>query len=741
MPNRAQPRTAEDQNKWVEFIQYALPPLRPDVYTLAVKQTVPSQDPGSFEVDRTFVVQGERYTLQSDEINSVFPPNNANGEFDGVLPHVVFNKCTVPWQRAIKEDDKADEFYPWLAVLLFNDGEQPTIKKVTAKDLIPTGTPITVVGSTITGTGTLASNTLSYSNSTLNPMGYGETPDMPTQVIDIDPALFSRIAPSLSDMGYLAHIRELDTSEGVDNKDDSSQVAVVMGNRVPATNLTTHAYLVSFENFADYLPDKNGAPSSKIQPGITSIRLICYLSWSYTANDLDQNLEKLLENLNQVNGVQGLTTLQLPITGATPTPDQISQAMAAQAAGSITPEQGKVLVQNALNMGYVPFDHHIRHGGNTVSFFRGPLSPYPIENSLKTPIATPDSANRYDPQTGLFDVSYGAAWQLGQLLILQNKGIANVLYEWKRNLSEQDAIQAEQALIESLFNGQDMFNSFFKPRKAHLDLLDTQLPQSVADWLGQLALLKGVPFNYLVPDERLLPQESLRFFYLDMNWIDALLDGAFSIGRTTTGEGQADNLRFYEIRTRAYAAMKTHRKNKSSAKVSATNPSSQYTGFLMRSQANVGWPDLHFKGYSDIAGTNEIKKLSLVKLSQDVVFCIFDGVVKLVTISETPMQLHLGVEGTSGSYFTTLREVEGDPGKQYTNDPSKKIQPCAIKSAPIACVGTRSDNQTLLITDAASIIQTRLVNDFQQTFPNGFTSAEFALEMTKGVVLVEYENS
>ena len=40
----------------------------------------------------------------------------------------------------------------------------------------------------------------------------------------------------------------------------------------------------------------------------------------------------------------------------------------------------------------------------------------------------PDAASAYDPQTGLFDVSYGAAWQLGQLLALQNSGLANQLY-------------------------------------------------------------------------------------------------------------------------------------------------------------------------------------------------------------------------------------------------------------------------------------------------------------------------
>ena len=41
---------------------------------------------------------------------------------------------------------------------------------------------------------------------------------------------------------------------------------------------------------------------------------------------------------------------------------------------------------------------------------------------------------------------------------------------------------------------------------------DDGLPDSVVDWLARLRLLCNVPFAYLVPDHRLLPTESIRFF-------------------------------------------------------------------------------------------------------------------------------------------------------------------------------------------------------------------------------------
>ena len=58
------------------------------------------------------------------------------------------------------------------------------------------------------------------------------------------------------------------------------------------------------------------------------------------------------------------------------------------------------------------------------------------------------------------------------------------------------------------------------------------VPGDVAAWLHDLAVLKGVPFGYLVPDNAMLPPESIRFFVLDPNWINALLEGAASIGRS-----------------------------------------------------------------------------------------------------------------------------------------------------------------------------------------------------------------
>ncbi|MGH3165986.1 MAG: hypothetical protein ACRDN0_08830, partial [Trebonia sp.] len=150
--------------KEVVFIQNAIPPLRDGEYLLSATQAIPGQDPGTFSAAATFVVTGERFSIDPGEIDSVFPRYLANGEFDGVLAHVVFNRRTLPWERRINTPRSARSYpdAPWLAVLVCDEATAPGLEDVTAEDLVPEGTPITVRGSTVTGEGTLPPTTLSY---------------------------------------------------------------------------------------------------------------------------------------------------------------------------------------------------------------------------------------------------------------------------------------------------------------------------------------------------------------------------------------------------------------------------------------------------------------------------------------------------------------------------------------------------------------------------------------------------
>lgn len=742
----------------VVFIQNAIPPLRDGAYTLKATHAVSGQDPGSFSATSTFIVQGERFSIAPTEISAVFPPNLANGEFDGVLPHVVLTRCTLPWERNLGTPGSSQIYpiSPWLAVLVCNQADAPPLQTVTVEELVPLGTPITVMESTLTGTGKLAATTLSYGAALLEQLGYGETPLGTCSVIDLPIGVFNKVAPAAADVQYLAHVREVDTTDGADSDATSMQCAVVVANRIPPSNGVAQAYLVSLEGMADYLPASDGTPSPLIAKTIDTVRLLAYRAWSFTANNMDQTLEQLLTGLNTPPpGGTRITTLTLPITGTAPTPTQVAQAMAQQAAGNPSAADATVLVQNALQLGYVPMDHHLRHGGSTVSFYRGPLAPLAVPAAGPAYYSGPDAANAYNPQTGLFDVSYGAAWQLGQLLALQSPGMANQLYQWKKSVTQQEAVGAEQALLLQRLQGQAVFESFFARRNAALSDAPPPLPPDVAQWFSNLAALQGVPFNHLVPDERMLPPESIRFFCLDSNWVDALIDGAFSIGRAQVSAQSLEARHAPALRRQARAGIGLRSLNRRAARMASGaasaaapgEPTSQgpITGFLIRSQAVSGWPNLRVLGFSDTNATQRIEPIRITPLSSDTLLCLFDGVLASVYLREPPEQLHHGLEGTAGAYFTTLRSVVGGPGafaagQQYTTNPAPRVTSCDPAGTHAwASIPMRPDGQTVNVSAAAAVISQRLTNDFAQVLKDGFTAAEFALEMTKGVVEVEYQ--
>ncbi|HEV2789969.1 MAG TPA: hypothetical protein VGV69_01555 [Solirubrobacterales bacterium] len=667
---------------------------------------------------------GERFSIDPAEIESVFPPPLATGEYADSLPHVAFSRRTLPWERTSVATELSA---PWLAVLLFDEDQAPEPTQRTAADLFPEGETIEVAGSATTGKGTLPAGYLSYPS--INPLDYGESPEDACTTIDVPREVFDAIAPSAEDLAYLAHIREADTVDAHDHPEVTASTAIVLGNRAGKPNTVSHAFLVSLENMGPLLPGADGSPSKA--GDAKCVRLLTYRYWTFTATDGGETLQRLLENLNRPPAeVEPLSTLQVPFKGARPTAAQVEGALKAQEQGQLAPAQSQVLVHDAMGMGYVPMPHHLRHGGETVSWYRGPFAPLAVEAGVETPISCPDAVNRYNPQTGMFDVSYGAAWQLGQLLALQNNAYAVALYQWRRELKVEEAAQAEQERIAEMLGG--AFAGVLQARERMLGSAEDEMPPLVTEWLARLRLLHGVPFNYLVPNEQMLPPESLRFFHLDRAWMEALLDGALSIGRVTSGERELDARRVAGVHDLALEAGRGLRGNAVPV-TDHENAAGEVTGFLLRSQAVVGWPKLNAKGYADAKGETEIKKLRLARLSDDTMLCLFDGAIEMAALREPPEQLHCGYEGKAGNLTTTLREVQGEtPGRQYLEDPKG--------GQPVAMVSARADGRTIKAAATASNIENKLNTDFEQGLTT-FTSAEFALEMVKGVVEVEYRRS
>ncbi len=157
---------------------------------------------------------------------------------------------------------------------------------------------------------------------------------------------------------------------------------------------------------------------------------------------------------------------------------------------------------------------------------------------------------------------------------------------------------------------------------------DVVAEQQIADWLARLRLLHGVPFHHLVPDARMLPTDSIRFFMVDENWIDALVDGAFSIGRTATRDAKSEPHALPAVVTRA-----------------------RMSGFVIRSEAVATWSRLEVRGFADLERTRPLTTARLELLAPDLLLCLFVGQLAAVTFTQPAETSHLAVGDESSAPF------------------------------------------------------------------------------------------
>jgi hypothetical protein len=177
------------------------------------------------------------------------------------------------------------------------------------------------------------------------------------------------------------------------------------------------------------------------------------------------------------------------------------------------------------------------------------------------------------------------------------------------------------------------------------------IPKDLRQWLAGLRLLENVPFAYLVADSLQLPPESIRFFYVDRAWTDALVEGALSVGTVNSADraqleqlyGQLrDEIDEEERLVRAPGGEKVQQ-----------GPAGTITGFLLRSRAVSGWPGMHVRAYrKEVGGDNEIipeshpdrvKLLRLERLAPAVLLALFDGVPAVVHLEEPRQGIQFGV--------------------------------------------------------------------------------------------------
>jgi hypothetical protein len=217
---------------------------------------------------------------------------------------------------------------------------------------------------------------------------------------------------------------------------------------------------------------------------------------------------------------------------------------------------------------------------------------------------------------------------------------------------------------------------------------EAEMPPYMESFLAHLRLLVGVPFDYLVPNSQLLPDESIRFFYLDRSWTDRLVDGAIAVGKIGTREqahhqahAPAVNQQL-DLSERIVRTLQRRLQDFPTAKgANDQTPADLITGFILRSAAVSGWPHMDVRAFNTIIEpgmdvsliptSQMLPLLRLERLSPSFLIAMFEGVPQLVwceephhgvqfAISETPDgRLYIPARDATGQLYIPARDATG----------------------------------------------------------------------------------
>jgi hypothetical protein len=637
---------------------------------------------GPFQAVQRFTVRAPQVAIDTTTVVARQPPDASSGRFAEVLPHLVLGDPMLPWERPMRGAPRGT---PWVALLVLTDDQ------LTGGTTAPTRTISATVAAFLAPDPTVLKPGLTVEAD----IGHGD----PCLYIQVAAEHFRAVAPRLDEMRFLTHCRGANTGDRpILGIEEDGLFSVVVANRFPAAappgsppdaGTKNIAHLVSLEGHERILGDD---PDFQ---GRTSVALLSLCSWSFWAYpDGAAHFRGLAEGLTRTpDGSRPAAREEMWLRLASPYQDTDGTPAARRQ------------VARRLHDGYVPLPYLTRSGETTYGWYRGPLTPVlPLATDRAAQATTADALLGYDPAWGSFDVSLATAFETGRALALADASFAQHLLAFKHaahNLADtlyhqatsthlppddggQQRPQTARAAFGTLLDGHLLtalgappaspggtwspptpaappsdptqeLNAFLRSdaaRSAVTQALneDDGLKEHltpVVNWLGRLLLLHPVPFTHLVPDERMLPPESLRFFHTDPSWLDALLSGALSIGAQSSRDTLQDQILAAAVRAAAADEAAGHRDaqrgDSTAGPPSPPDPAlGSVCGLLLRSALVSGWPNLAIRAYS--AAGEPLPVLRMDHLSPSVLLCLFNGLPAAVELREPQEGFRFGVE-------------------------------------------------------------------------------------------------
>ncbi|KAK2007341.1 hypothetical protein LZ32DRAFT_610424, partial [Colletotrichum eremochloae] len=276
---------------------------------------------------------------------------------------------------------------------------------------------------------------------------------------------------------------------------------------------------------------------------------------------------------------------------------------------------------------------------------------------------------------------------------------------------------------------------------------------AVQEWILDKLHLAGIPSHYLLTDPSHLPEETLRFFHVDENWTDAMVDGALSLANHVTDDPAEDFCRS-AIKARLNEYLATPIKGLGYCQQLPTY------GFIIRSQLLVQFPDFavsavseeqfHTRGsdWGNIKPTAPI--LVQRRLASDVMLVLFDREPPRLTFVVAAALL----KNEPGEGGTVRDEIEIEHQKIYAAEDDKKVEKDPVKRGGWLGGGAKRypmadlfdwSSRTMRVVEYARKIHEVLAREMDHTSDRDqyvetmATSAVFALQLNEPIYTLVIE--